>query len=185
MNCKSFRLNHVPPTSAASEAANRDKAVAARSPHRTQSAEAMSDLQFSEGDLKWPPKLRTTQLTSSTFLLRQLIGWSRRESRGKRARAPKEGISLLFVRHRRRRSLGAQSIPRPKGPCTYDVRTEGGEGFKNWPNLRINSTDRLREMRTRGLYNSKKFADTMYMAPKDDDSINGAHPLSSQASFLP
>ena len=36
------------------------------------------------------------------------------------------------------------------GPCPYDDRTEGGEGFKNCPILRTNSTDRLREMRTRG-----------------------------------
>ena len=33
------------------------------------------------------------------------------------------------------------------GPCTYDVRMEGGGGFKNCPILR---TDRLREMQTRG-----------------------------------
>ena len=37
-----------------------------------------------------------------------------------------------------------------KGPCPYDVRTEGGGRFKNCPILRTDKTDRLREMRTRG-----------------------------------
>ena len=37
-----------------------------------------------------------------------------------------------------------------KGPYIKDVRTEGGGGFKNCSILRTNSTDRLREMRTRG-----------------------------------
>ena len=51
------------------------------------------------------------------------------------------------------------------GPCTYDVRTEGGGGFKNCPILWTDSTDRLREMQTRGregVQNPKKFADVLY-----------------------
>ena len=57
-----------------------------------------------------------------------------------------------------------------KGPCTYDVRTEGGGGFKNCPILRTDKTDRLREMRTRGRggLKSRKFRGRhMYMAPYD------------------
>ena len=46
-------------------------------------------------------------------------------------------------------------LPLFRGPCTYDVRTEGGGGLKNCPILRTNSSDRLREMRTRGRGESK------------------------------
>ena len=53
------------------------------------------------------------------------------------------------------------------GPCTYDVHTEGGGGpggFKNCPIMRTNSTDRLREMRTReGGSNIPKILQTSYV----------------------
>ena len=41
------------------------------------------------------------------------------------------------------------------GRYLNDVRTEGGGGFKNYPILRTNSTDRLREMRMKGGGGSK------------------------------
>ena len=55
------------------------------------------------------------------------------------------------------------------GPCTNDVRTEGGGGLKNCPILRTNSSDRLREMRTRGrgggVKNAQNFADVICTWP--------------------
>ena len=53
-----------------------------------------------------------------------------------------------------------------RGPCIKDVRTEGGGGLRNLPILRTNSTDRLREMRTRGregVQKSQNFADVLYV----------------------
>ena len=57
-------------------------------------------------------------------------------------------------------------------PYTYDVHTEGG-GLKNCQILRTNSTDRLREMRTRGregVKNPENFANVLY---KWSPSTNG------------
>ena len=53
------------------------------------------------------------------------------------------------------------------GPFTYDVRTEGGGGLRIVQNLRMNSTDWLREKRTRGkgVKKSQKFADVICERP--------------------
>ena len=46
-----------------------------------------------------------------------------------------------------------------KGRYLKDVRIKGGGGSENRLILRMNSTDRLREMRMRGVQNLKNFAD--------------------------
>ena len=51
-----------------------------------------------------------------------------------------DGIGKKFARRGQEKVLGAIHKGRP----------HGGGGFKNWSILRTNSTDRLREMRTRG-----------------------------------
>ena len=61
-----------------------------------------------------------------------------------------------------------------RGPCIKDVRTEGGGGLRNLPILRTNSTDRLREMRTRGregVQISQNFADVLFDARRLESRV--------------
>ena len=65
--------------------------------------------------------------THFKHLSRRTTDWlvQRGEHAGGNARAERGDLSPLRRRHRR--SLGAQSIPRPKGPCTYMTSAQRGK----------------------------------------------------------